>query len=131
MAMNRGGLLAASAGLMGCALIWGSMTPILKQLTTSFDLWLLSSMRYRPGVPVLWLAWWLVRRPGGAKRPARIGVRYDHVRMHFFARRQGHARESGEVCFGAQPVRECPARAPSHCLKRGAILLRGGCHHEQ
>lgn len=71
--MSRGGLLAASAGLMGCVLIWGSMTPILKQLTTSIDLWLLSSMRYLLGLPVLWLAWWLVRRPSGAKRPARIG----------------------------------------------------------
>jgi hypothetical protein len=49
------------------------MTPVLKQLTTTIDLWLLSSMRYLPGLPVLWLAWWLVRRPGGAKRLARIG----------------------------------------------------------
>lgn len=62
-------MLAASAGLMGCCLIWGSMTPILKELTEVMDLWLLSALRYVLGLPVLWLAWILATRPRNDPRP--------------------------------------------------------------
>jgi drug/metabolite transporter (DMT)-like permease len=67
--MNRTSMLAASAGLMGCCLIWGSMTPILKELTEVMDLWLLSALRYVLGLPVLWLAWMLATRPRKDPRP--------------------------------------------------------------
>lgn len=71
--MSRGALLAASAGLMGCCLIWGSMTPILKELTEVMDLWLLSALRYVLGLPVLWLAWVLATRPRNDPKPMKVG----------------------------------------------------------
>lgn len=66
-------MLAASAGLMGCCLIWGSMTPILKELTEVMDLWLLSALRYVLGLPVLWLAWMLATRPRNDPKPMQVG----------------------------------------------------------
>lgn len=66
-------MLLASAGLMGCCLIWGSMTPILKELTEVMDLWLLSALRYVLGLPVLWLAWMLATAPRSAPRPMKAG----------------------------------------------------------
>ena len=71
--MNRSTMLLASAGLMGCCLIWGSMTPILKELTEVMDLWLLSTLRYVLGLPVLWLAWMLAIRPRHAPKPMQAG----------------------------------------------------------
>jgi drug/metabolite transporter (DMT)-like permease len=71
--MNRSSMLLASAGLMGCCLIWGSMTPILKELTEVMDLWLLSAARYVLGLPVLWLAWMLATRPRSHPGPMRAG----------------------------------------------------------
>lgn len=66
-------MLLASAGLMGCCLIWGSMTPILKELTEVMDLWLLSALRYVLGLPVLWLAWMLAAAPRRDPRPMKAG----------------------------------------------------------
>ena len=66
-------MLLASAGLMGCCLIWGSMTPILKALTEVMDLWLLSALRYVLGLPVLWLAWMLATAPHRDARPMKAG----------------------------------------------------------
>ena len=69
---SRAALLTASAGLAGCCLIWGSMTPIVKVLTTHVDLWFLSAMRYLLALPVFWLAWAMARRP--ATSPAALRV---------------------------------------------------------
>jgi drug/metabolite transporter (DMT)-like permease len=71
--MNRRTLLAASAGLMGCCLIWGAMPPVLKELTEVMDLWLLSALRYVLGLPVLWLAWALAMRPRNHPRALEAG----------------------------------------------------------
>jgi drug/metabolite transporter (DMT)-like permease len=71
--MNRTSMLAASTGLMGCCLIWGSMTPILKELTEVMDLWLLSALRYVLGLPVLWLAWMLATAPRNDPKPMNVG----------------------------------------------------------
>ena len=63
-----GALKRASLVLLLAALIWGSMVPVLGVLAERYDAWLLSWLRYILGLPVLWLAVLLVRRPVGALR---------------------------------------------------------------
>jgi drug/metabolite transporter (DMT)-like permease len=61
--VSRAAMLWASAGLMFTALIWGSMTPLLKVLTEVMDIWLLSALRYVLGLPVLGLCFLFVAAP--------------------------------------------------------------------
>lgn len=70
---SRSGLLWASAGLLFTALIWGSMTPLLKVLTEVFDLWLLAALRYVLGLPVLGLCLLLATRPQRTPQPLHAG----------------------------------------------------------
>lgn len=53
--VSRPAMLWASAGLLFTALIWGSMTPLLKVLTEVIDIWLLAALRYVLGLPILGL----------------------------------------------------------------------------
>jgi drug/metabolite transporter (DMT)-like permease len=50
---SRSAALWCSAGLLFTALIWGSMTPLLKVLTEVIDIWLLAALRYVLGLPFL------------------------------------------------------------------------------
>lgn len=70
---SRSGLLWASAGLLFTALIWGSMTPLLKVLTDVFDPWLLAALRYVLGLPILGLCLLVASRPATPSRPLDAG----------------------------------------------------------
>jgi drug/metabolite transporter (DMT)-like permease len=71
---SAGALRRATLVLLLAALIWGAMIPVLAELAQHFDKWLLSWMRYLLGMPVLWLAVLVWRRPAGHKpRPLRLG----------------------------------------------------------
>ncbi len=93
----RSALLWASGGLLLTALIWGTMTPLLKVLTEVIDVWLLAALRYVLGLPFLALCLLVAARPTqtpGKLNPSRlailglamtafsilytIGVRYSH-----------------------------------------------------
>ncbi|WP_178130343.1 DMT family transporter [Reyranella sp. CPCC 100927] len=93
----RSALLWASGGLLLTALIWGTMTPLLKVLTEVIDVWLLAALRYVLGLPFLALCLLVAARPTqapGKLNPGRlailglamtafsilytIGVRYSH-----------------------------------------------------
>ena len=65
-APSAGALKRASLVLLLAALIWGSMVPVLGVLAERYDAWMLSWLRYILGLPVLWIAVWLGRRPAGA-----------------------------------------------------------------
>src|SRR6185437_6070327 len=60
---SAGALRRATLVLLLAALIWGAMIPVLAELAQHFDKWLLSWMRYLLGMPVLWLAVLVWRRP--------------------------------------------------------------------
>jgi drug/metabolite transporter (DMT)-like permease len=71
---SRSGLLWASGGLLFTALIWGSMTPLLKVLTDVMDVWLLAALRYVLSLPVLGLCLLLPRiAPRPAPKKLRVG----------------------------------------------------------
>lgn len=68
---NARALRSATLVLLFAALIWGSMIPVLGALADHYDKWMLSWLRYVLGVPVLWLAVLLSRRPVVEPRPLR------------------------------------------------------------
>ena len=94
---SRSALLWASGGLLLTALIWGTMTPLLKVLTDVIDVWLLAALRYVLGLPFLAACLLVVARPAQPPRKLNaarlailglamtafsilytIGVRYSH-----------------------------------------------------
>ncbi|MFO1085750.1 MAG: DMT family transporter [Reyranellaceae bacterium] len=70
---SLGALRRATLVLLLSALIWGSMIPVLAELSEHYDKWLLSWLRYVLGMPVLWLAVALGSRPLVAPRPLNPG----------------------------------------------------------
>ncbi len=68
--VSRSAVLWASAGLLATALIWGTMTPLLKVLTEVMDVWLLAALRYVLGLPFLLACMLLVAPP--ARPPAKL-----------------------------------------------------------
>jgi drug/metabolite transporter (DMT)-like permease len=70
---SRAALLWSSAGLMFTALIWGTMTPLLKVLTEVMDLWLLAALRYVLGLPILGLCLLLAAAPRKSPRSINPG----------------------------------------------------------
>jgi drug/metabolite transporter (DMT)-like permease len=70
---SAGALRRATLVLLLAALIWGAMIPVLAELAHHFDKWLLSWLRYLLGMPVLWLAVLVSRRPAGLPKPLRLG----------------------------------------------------------
>jgi drug/metabolite transporter (DMT)-like permease len=66
---SAGALRRATVVLLLAALIWGSMIPVLAELAQHYDKWLLSWLRYVLGIPILWLASPLGRRPTAVPRP--------------------------------------------------------------
>lgn len=71
--VSRSALLWASSGLLFTALIWGTMTPLLKVLTGVMDVWLLAALRYVLGLPILGLCLLLATAPSRPPRPLRYG----------------------------------------------------------
>lgn len=69
MSPSVGALRRASLVLLLAAMIWGSMIPVLAALAEHYDNWLLSWSRYILGLPVLWLAVLLSRKPVAKPRP--------------------------------------------------------------
>lgn len=67
---SRSTLFGASAGLLFTALIWGSMTPLLKVLTEVMDVWLLAALRYVLGLPILGVC--LLLAPALRQPPSRL-----------------------------------------------------------
>src|SRR5581483_9893430 len=72
-ASTASALRRASLVLLLSALIWGAMIPVLGHLAQHYDKWLLAWLRYLLGMPVLWLAMLLVKRPEGEPKPLRLG----------------------------------------------------------
>ena len=72
-ASTASALRRASLVLLLSALIWGAMIPVLGHLAQHYDKWLLAWLRYLLGMPVLWLAMLLVKRPAGEPKPLRAG----------------------------------------------------------
>ncbi len=70
---SRSAALWASGGLLFTALIWGSMTPLLKVLTDVMDVWLLAALRYVFGLPILGLCLLLAAPPRHAPRTLDAG----------------------------------------------------------
>ncbi|HKU95572.1 MAG TPA: DMT family transporter, partial [Vineibacter sp.] len=70
---SRSALLWASAGLLLTALIWGTMTPLLKVLTEVIDVWLLAALRYVLGLPFLVICMMVAARPAQAPRKLDAG----------------------------------------------------------
>jgi len=72
-ASTASALRRASLVLLLSALIWGAMIPVLGHLAQHYDKWLLAWLRYLLGMPVLWLAMLMVKRPVGEPKPLRAG----------------------------------------------------------
>ncbi|MBS0219358.1 MAG: DMT family transporter [Proteobacteria bacterium] len=72
-AASASAIRRATLALLLSAMIWGAMIPMLAELAHHYDKWLLTSLRYLLGVPILWLAMLATRRPAGRPKPLRAG----------------------------------------------------------
>ena len=73
MSVATSALRRATLVLLLSALIWGAMVPVLSTLAHHYDKWLLSCLRYLFGMPALWLAVLMTRRPAIRPRPLQLG----------------------------------------------------------